>query len=78
MITKARGRGRPFPKGVSGNPKGRPPGVITLQGLARSYTEEAVQALVRIMREGRPHAAQVAAVALLLDRAWGRPRQATS
>jgi hypothetical protein len=68
IITKARGRGRPFVRGRSGNPAGRPPGSVTLQRLARRYTGEAVEGLVRIMREGRPHAVQVAAISLLLDR----------
>jgi hypothetical protein len=41
----ARPRGRPFPPGVSGNPKGRPPGVKeeAARGLVRRLVLEAVQ-----------------------------------
>jgi Family of unknown function (DUF5681) len=67
---------RPWPKGVSGNPKGRPPQLTAIQQLARTYTEEAIQALIEIMRKGKSDMACVAAAVAILDRGWGKPRQA--
>ena len=47
-----------------------------LRELAREYTEEAVSALVRILRDKTaPASTQVAAATALLDRGYGRPAQ---
>jgi hypothetical protein len=59
---------------VSGNPGGRPRALADLQLAARQYTHEALDSLVLVMRNGRPTEA-LAALALL-DRGWGKPRQA--
>ena len=69
----ARVVGRPFPKGVSGCPGGRPRQDVT--ALARAHTVDAIEALVAALK--RPKEAVPAAVALL-DRGWGRPVQAIS
>lgn len=75
---KGKPRGRPWPKGVSGNPGGRPREVGHVRELARQHTEEAIQALVAVMRDpDQPGRARVAAAEALLDRGWGRPPQAT-
>src|SRR6266851_908111 len=60
---------------------GRKPGVPNkasreLKELAREYTEEAVGALVRVLRDKEaPASAQVAAATAILDRGHGKPTQ---
>jgi hypothetical protein len=51
----------------SGNPGGRRKSSLRLQELCRSYTREAVEALVRAMKRGNVIAARE-----ILDRGWGR------
>jgi len=41
--------GKPFKKGQSGNPGGRPKVVAEVKELAREHTAEAIQTLVSIM-----------------------------
>ena len=67
--------GRPFKKGQSGNPGGRPKVVAEIRQLARERGPEAIAALVKVMTEGKSEAARVAAATALLDRGWGRPNQ---
>ncbi|MGH7082017.1 MAG: DUF5681 domain-containing protein [Acetobacteraceae bacterium] len=70
---KRKPRGRPFPKGQSGNPDGRPPQDVTIRALARLHTESAVATLIDIAEYGASENARVAAAIALLDRGWGRP-----
>jgi hypothetical protein len=63
---------RPFPLGQSGNPGGRSKAEIDIRNLARKHTQEAIDALVLVMRNGKPGEAAMAANSLL-DRGWGRP-----
>ena len=67
--------GRPFKKGQSGNPGGRPKVVAEIRQLARERGPEAIAALVKVMTKGKSEAARVAAANALLDRGWGRPKQ---
>ena len=67
--------GRPFEKGQSGNPGGRPKVVAEIRQLARERGPEAIAALVKVMTKGKSEAARVAAANALLDRGWGRPKQ---
>ena len=77
----ARPRGRPFLKGVSGNPGGRPAQGLDRRKieadarlLARSYGVGAVENLVAIMNDqAAPHMARIIAANAILDRGWGRP-----
>ena len=66
-------RGRPWAKGVSGNPGGRPKIVADVRALARQLTANALNALAEIMEdEEAPAAARIAAAKELLDRGWGK------
>ena len=60
--------------GQSGNPGGRvrDPRLRTLQELARTHTEAAVDALVKSLKDPKY---RVPAACALLDRGWGRPKQ---
>jgi len=73
---RAKPRGKPFQKGQSGNPGGRPKEVAEVRELARQYTEEAVDTLATIMRNGKePAAARVRAAESILDRGYGKASQ---
>src|SRR4051812_31290292 len=65
-----------WPSGVSGNPGGRPRGVMDVRVLARAHTKEAIETLVEIMADkDARESARVAAAACILDRGWGRAPQ---
>jgi hypothetical protein len=62
-----------FVPGQSGNVKGRTPNANDVKTLARRYTKETIETLVRIMRSKKAgYPARVAAAAELLNRGWGR------
>lgn len=71
----SRGPGRPFAKGRSGNPGGRPKEDGEVKAIARSHTREAIERLAGWMRSDNASASVTASQALL-DRGWGRPAQA--
>lgn len=71
-----------FKKGISGNLKGRPkvdPVIrCEIKSYAQSFTKEAIDKLVSIMRRSRqPQASAYCAIAIL-DRGHGKPAQAVS
>src|SRR6185503_7864885 len=73
------GKGRPFTKGISGNPGGRPRVLADVQELARERSPEALNLLANVMRDEKaPPAARVAAANALLDRGYGKPTQPIS
>ena len=73
------GKGKPFQKGQSGNPGGRPKVLGDVQELARQRSPEAINTLVTIMQnEKAPPAAKVVAANSLLDRGYGKPTQPIS
>lgn len=78
-ISKKKGkpRGKPFAKGQSGNPVGRPKlpeDIKHVRELAREHTADAVATLVSVMHGGSGPA-KVAASKEILDRGWGKAAQ---
>lgn len=71
---KPKPRGRPFPKGRSGNPAGRPAEYGHFRELCRSKSPQAVAALEAALANG--DAASVAAARVLLEYGWGKPSSA--
>ena len=63
-----------FAPGTSGNPGGRPKDEARVAELARSYTNEAIETLVDLMRNGREERVRGTAAQALLDRGWGKPK----
>ena len=50
-----------------------------IRSLCRAYTGEAVRSLAAIMRQAdAPPSARIQAIAILLDRGWGKPAQPTT
>ena len=63
-----------FKRGFSGNPGGRPKDEHKVAELARSYTVEAVETLVDLMRHSRDDRVRGTASQALLDRGWGKAK----
>ena len=61
--------------GHSGNPSGRPKDEYKVAELARTYTSEAIDTLVDLMRHGKDERVRGTAAQALLDRGWGKPKQ---
>ena len=69
-------RGRPFKKGESGNPGGRPKVIAELRELARAQAPDATKELARLAIKAKSETARVAAIRELLDRGYGKAGQA--
>ena len=63
------GAGRP----AGSTNKSSPEQSQRLSEIAKTYTEEALETLVDVARNGRTDAARVSAATALLDRAYGKP-----
>ena len=76
MTTKLlhRSKSGQFVPGQSGNPGGRPKDEHRVGELARSYTLEAIETLVDLMRHGRDERVRGIAAQALLDRGWGKAK----
>ena len=51
---------------------------LNLSELAREYTNDALDALVDVMKSGQSDSARIAAATAILDRGYGRPTKTTS
>jgi hypothetical protein len=65
-----------FRKGESGNPGGRSKVLAEVQELARQHAPAAIAELSRLALKAKSETARIAAIRELLDRGYGRPRQA--
>ena len=76
MVIAAQNRARSgqFLPGQSGNPGGRPKDEHRVSELARSYTAEAIEPLVDLMRHGKDERVRGTAAQALLDRGWGKAK----
>lgn len=75
---KAKPRGKPFAKGTTGNPGGRPARTaeeIDLIQACKDKTPQALAVLVRIMEGGEKERDQLTAAAMIIERAYGKAEQ---
>lgn len=62
-----------------GRQKGTPNKITRdVKAAAQAYTQDALDALVHIMKAGESEAARVAAANSILDRGYGKPKQETT
>ena len=70
-----RGGGNPaWKKGVSGNPRGRPPATVDIAALARVYGPRCIEVAAALLDDPDSRV-RLAALVALLDRGFGRPAQ---
>lgn len=76
-VAKASGRGSKPGERRGGRVKGTPnKATASLKDIAREYTQEALDALVGVLRASHePAAARVSAANAILDRGYGKPSQ---
>ena len=72
--TPPRTKSGQFARGSSGNPGGRPKDEARVAELARSYTSEAIDTLVELMRHGKDEHVRGTGAQALLDRGRGKPK----
>jgi hypothetical protein len=78
--TATKQRGKPFPKGQTGNPGGRPKRTeqeFELIAACKDKTPDALNVLEEIMRNGENERNRFAAALAIIERAHGKPVQPT-
>jgi hypothetical protein len=74
--TQKRKRGNPWPKGVSGNPGGRPVLPKELKIMCQGKAADAMRVALEILNDAdQPAAARLKAADIILDRGYGTPTQ---
>ncbi len=74
QTTKAKPRGRPFPKGVSGNPGGRPKTIPEVKEILKAASPDAARTLVELLNSEKD-SIRLAAAQDILDRTQGKAIQ---
>ena len=74
QATKAKPRGRPFPKGVSGNPGGRPKTIPEVKEILKAASPDAARTLVELLNSEKD-SIRLAAAQDILDRTQGKAIQ---
>lgn len=78
--SKKQPRGKPFAKGQTGNPGGRPKKTqeeYDLIAACKAKTPDALDVIERVMRTSDNERNQLAAAMAIIERAWGKPVQPT-
>ena len=79
-ISKKQPRGKPFAKGQTGNPGGRPKRTQEEQDLieaCKSKTPAALGVIENLMYEASSDNVKLTAALAIIERAWGKPVQPT-
>jgi hypothetical protein len=75
---KRRGDGKPFAKGVSGNPGGRAkrtPEELDLIAACKAKAPQALDVMIEIMAHGENERNRLAAAQAIIERGYGKPEQ---
>ena len=78
--SKKQPRGKPFAKGQTGNPGGRPkktPEEVSLIEACKAKTPSALRVIENLMLTASSDSVRLSAALAIIERAWGKPVQPT-